>query len=75
MTSRAVPEQVKPASADGERSFLEALLDVGHSPMTTVAAGLDPGASARGVGASVVLESIKVAFGATVVVGPIGGRV
>lgn len=68
--------QAKPVSARGERSFLEAFLDGGHSPATAVAAGLDPAASARGVAASVAAEAVTVSFvGATVVLGPVVGRV
>lgn len=68
--------QAKPVSADGERSFLEAFLDGGHSPATAIAAGFDPAASARGVAASVVAEAVTVEFvGATVVLGPVVGRV
>lgn len=63
-------------SANGERSFLEAFLNGGHSPATAVAAGFDPAASARGVAASVIAEAVTVEFvGATVVLGPVVGRV
>lgn len=68
--------QAKPVSAGGERSFLEAFLDGGHSPATAVAAGFDPAASARGVAALVVAEAVTVTFvGAMVVLGPVVGRV
>ena len=68
--------QEKPVSSGGERSFLEAFLDGGHSPATAVAAGFDPAASARGVAAYVAAEAVTVTFvGATVVLGPVVGRV
>lgn len=68
--------QEKPVSAGGERSFLEVFLDGGHSPATAVAAGIDPAASARGVAASVAAAAVTVTFvGATVVLGPVVGRV
>ncbi len=72
----ATRRQEKPVSADGERSFLEAFLNGGHSPATAAAAGFDPAASARGVPASVVAEAVAVTFvGVTVVLGPVVGRV
>lgn len=75
-TAAIIRRQEKPVSADGERSFLEAFLDSGHSPATAVAAGFDPVASAKGVPASVVAEAVAVTFvGATVVLGPVVGRV
>ncbi|CAM9897439.1 unnamed protein product, partial [Ectocarpus sp. 12 AP-2014] len=65
-----------PVSAHGERSFIEAFLDGGHSPATAVAAGMDPAASARGVAASVTARAVTVTFvGAAVVLGPVVGRV
>lgn len=68
--------QWRPVSAGGDRSFLEAFLDGGHSPATAIAAGLDPATSARGVAASVVAEAVTIAFvGAAVVLGPVVGRV
>lgn len=75
-TAAARAKQTKPVLADGERSFLQASFDGGHSPATAVAAGFDPVASARGVPASVVAEAVKVSFaGAAVVLGPVVGRV
>ncbi|CAM9986285.1 unnamed protein product [Scytosiphon promiscuus] len=75
-TPPARRRQLRPVSADGDRSFLEAFLDGGHSPATAVAAGLDPVASARGVAASVEAEAVTIAFvGAAVVLGPVVGRV
>lgn len=72
----AIPKQAMTVSADGERSFLQASLYAGHSPATAIAAGLDPAASARGVRASVVAEAVKLSIaGATVVLGPVVGRV
>lgn len=72
----AIPRQGKAVSADGERSFLQASLYAGHSPSTAIAAGLDPAASARGMRASVVAEAVKLSVaGATVVLGPVVGRV
>lgn len=65
-----------PVSAHGERSFIEAFLDGGHSPATAVAAGMDPAASVRGVAASVTARAVTVTFvGAAVVLGPVVGRV
>lgn len=65
-----------PVSALEERSFIEALLDGGHSPATAVASGMDPAASARGVAASVTARAVTVTFvGAAVVLGPVVGRV
>lgn len=72
----AIPRQSVAVSADGERSFLQASLYAGHSPATAIAAGLDPAASARGSRASVVAEAVKLSIaGATVVLGPVVGRV
>ena len=72
----APPRQGTAVSADGERSFLQVSLYAGHSPVTAIAAGLDPAASARGVRASVVAEAVKLSIsGATVVLGPVVGRV
>lgn len=71
-------QQAAPVStaAEGERSYLEAVLHAGHSPSTAIAAGYDPAASARGLQASVVAEAVRVEFvGATVVLGPVVGRV
>lgn len=68
--------QVKPVSADGERSFLEAFVDGGHSPATAIAAGFDRAASAKGVQASVVAKTVKILLAdAMVVLGPVIGRV
>lgn len=65
-----------PVSANGERSYLEATLDAGLSPTAAVAAGWEPTASARGLQASVAAKAITVSFvGATVVLGPVIGRV
>eukprot|EP00752_Nemacystus_decipiens_P010481 g9338.t1 len=76
MVDTPTRRQEKPVSAGGERSFLEASLDGGHSAATAVAAGIDPAASARGVTASVAAEAVTVTFvGATVVLGPVVGRV
>lgn len=71
-----VPRQAKPVSANGERSFLQASLYTGHSPATAIAAGLNPAASSRGIRPSVVAEAVKLSIaGATVVLGPVVGRV
>lgn len=68
--------QMKPVSADGERSFLQAFLDAGHSPSTAIAAGFEPSRSSRGVPPSVVAEAVKVEFvGTRLVLGPVVGRV
>lgn len=74
--AEATSRQATAVSADGERSFLQAFLYVGHSPATAMAAGLDPAASARGVRPSVVAEAVKLSIaGARVVLGPVVGRV
>lgn len=75
-SSQSMRRQAQPVSADGKRSFLEALLDGGHSPATAIAAGLDPAENARGVRASMVAEAVKISMaGGTLVLGPVMGRV
>ena len=74
--SLTIPRQAYPVSANGERSFLQASLHKGHSPTTAIAAGLNPEGSARGIRPSVVAEAVKLSIaGATVVLGPVVGRV
>lgn len=70
------PVPLPPVSVNGERSYLEATLDAGLSPSAAIAAGWEPTASARGLQASVVAKAVTVSFvGATVVLGPVIGRV
>lgn len=68
--------QLLTVSAEGECSFLDAVLFAGLSPVEAAAADLDPVSTRLGVKASVAARAVTAPFvGARVVLGPVVGRV